>query len=478
MSASVRGDVERKELKAQWKAEVEVPEYTIKDVAQHKAKDDTWIVIHGKVYNITDYIQDHPGGAEALMEVAGEDATTAYEDVGHSEDAREIMNPYLVGVVKDAAKFTPAQTVKVVRRGNSTEIKKSSSSSSLQVAGYSALGMGTAGIAYAVSRSGKLSVPVPNIRGLDKILGKEHRFVQGVVLATAVCSALGFAVAHRIQAAASIQAGFSKYPPYKKAAIAAPSHFTTGFLAPKEYKKLTLVKKEYLSDTAVRFVFSLPTTNTVLGLPIGQHVAIKGIIDGQEVVTRSYTPTSNNTDIGRLELLIRIYDDGLLTGKYLKNLEVGDEVEFRGPKGAMRYRKGWTKEIGMIAGGTGITPMYQLIRAICEDDTDTTQVSLIYASRSEDDILLRKELDAFARRYPKNFRAWYTLDRPTDAWKFGRGFVTKDLMEEKLPGPSPDSKVLLCGPPGMINASKKSLIELGWQAPGAVSKMGDQIFCF
>ncbi|KAK8210399.1 hypothetical protein M8818_003569 [Zalaria obscura] len=154
------------------------------------------------------------------------------------------MNPYLVGVVKDAAKFTPAQTVKVVRRGNSTEIKKSSSSSSLQVAGYSALGMGTAGIAYAVSRSGKLSVPVPNIRGLDKILGKEHRFVQGVVLATAVCSALGFAVAHRIQAAASIQAGFSKYPPYKKAAIAAPSHFTTGFLAPKEYKKLTLVKKE------------------------------------------------------------------------------------------------------------------------------------------------------------------------------------------------------------------------------------------
>lgn len=59
-------------------------------------------------------------------------------------------------------------------------------------------------------------------------------------------------------------------------------------------------------------------------------------------------------------MVIKIYDDGELTGKYLKNLEVGDEVEFRGPKGAMRYRKGMVREIGMVAGGTGITPMYQV----------------------------------------------------------------------------------------------------------------------
>jgi cytochrome-b5 reductase len=55
-----------------------------------------------------------------------------------------------------------------------------------------------------------------------------------------------------------------------------------------------------------------------------------------------------------------MYEDGEFTGKYLRNLEVGDEVEIRGPKGAMRYRKGMVKEIGMIAGGTGITPMFQV----------------------------------------------------------------------------------------------------------------------
>ncbi|MDE9440018.1 hypothetical protein EWS82_13140, partial [Staphylococcus xylosus] len=110
---------------------------------------------------------------------------------------------------------------------------------------------------------------------------------------------------------------------------------------------------------------------------------IKAAIDGADV-SRSYTPVSNNTDLGRLELVIKCYPDGLLTGKYLANLKVGDKVLFRGPKGAMRYKRGLCKKIGMIAGGTGITPMYQLIRAICEDDKDTTEVSLILANRTED----------------------------------------------------------------------------------------------
>lgn len=56
------------------------------DVAKHNTKNDLWMVIHGKVYDVREYARDHPGGAEALVEVAGTDATSAYEDVGHSED--------------------------------------------------------------------------------------------------------------------------------------------------------------------------------------------------------------------------------------------------------------------------------------------------------------------------------------------------------------------------------------------------------
>jgi cytochrome-b5 reductase len=141
--------------------------------------------------------------------------------------------------------------------------------------------------------------------------------------------------------------------------IAKPITKVKGYLKPEEYQKLPLVQKDKLSSNTYRFVFKLPTEKTILGLPIGQHISIRTEIGGK-AISRSYTPVSNNSDPGELRLVIKIYPDGELTGKYLQNLEVGDEVEIRGPKGAMRYRKGMVKEIGMIAGGTGITPMYQV----------------------------------------------------------------------------------------------------------------------
>ncbi|EKG18624.1 Oxidoreductase FAD/NAD(P)-binding protein [Macrophomina phaseolina MS6] len=289
---------------------------------------------------------------------------------------------------------------------------------------------------------------------------------------------VGTCTVQRVSKLFAITSGFTRYPAHFKAASAAPTRQVTGFLAPQEYKKLPLIKIDQISPNTVRYTFALPAPTTVLGLPIGQHVAIRGSTPDGQVVSRSYTPTSNNSDPGKLELVIKIYPDGLLTGQCLANLRVGDQVEFRGPKGAMRYRKGWATRIGMVAGGTGITPMYQLIRAICEDPTDLTEVSLIYANRSEEDILLRDELDRFARLYPSNFKVWYLLDHPSENWLFGSGYVTKELMAERLPAPENGSKVLLCGPPGMVKAAKGSLVQLGFQAPGAVSKMTDQVFTF
>lgn len=65
-------------------------------------------------------------------------------------------------------------------------------------------------------------------------------------------------------------------------------------------------------------------------------------------------------------------------------------------------------------GGTGITPMLQLIRHICQDVNDHTEMRLLYANQSEDDILLRAELEAYQRDYPAQFKLWYTVDRPTE----------------------------------------------------------------
>jgi len=66
-------------------------------VAEHTERDDVWQIIHNKVYNISKYLEDHPGGEEVLLDRAGADATEDYEDVGHSNEARKKLNEFEVG---------------------------------------------------------------------------------------------------------------------------------------------------------------------------------------------------------------------------------------------------------------------------------------------------------------------------------------------------------------------------------------------
>ncbi|CAD5321573.1 unnamed protein product [Arabidopsis thaliana] len=69
------------------------------DVAKHKCKNDCWILIHGKVYDISTFMDEHPGGDNVLLAVTGKDASIDFEDVNHSKDAKELMKKYCIGDV-------------------------------------------------------------------------------------------------------------------------------------------------------------------------------------------------------------------------------------------------------------------------------------------------------------------------------------------------------------------------------------------
>ncbi|KAH0341627.1 cytochrome b5 reductase-like protein, partial [Aureobasidium melanogenum] len=476
----------KKELKAEWKTETEVKVLTLKDVAKHNTKKDLWIVIHGKVYNVTEYARDHPGGPDALIEVAGEDATSAYEDVGHSEDAREIMHPYLVGSLEGASAGTSASkssssapTVQIVRRSPTQQAtnKTASSSSLVRYAEFAAFAVGTSGMAWAAAQTGALQKAAHALKQRGVLDTAHAGFAQGFLLAATTSSIIALAGMRYFKGLMKMEKDPFHLPAHRTAShVVVSSHHPVGAIAPAEYRKFKLSSKTELSDGIWKFVFALPTSTSVLGLPIGQHIAIRGEVD-DKTVTRSYTPISNNRDLGRLELMIRIYPDGQL-GKYLSKLQVGDEAEIRGPKGSMRYRKGMSKRLGMVGGGTGITPLYQLIRAICEDKTDDTEISLVYANRSEPDIMMREQLETFAAQSEGRFRVHFMLDHPSNNWKGGKGYITADVLKEWMPAFADDTKILLCGPPPMVNAVKKNLVSLGFPEPGNVSKMTDQVFIF
>ncbi|BGP40903.1 NADH-cytochrome b5 reductase [Rhodotorula kratochvilovae] len=246
-------------------------------------------------------------------------------------------------------------------------------------------------------------------------------------------------------------------------------------LDPKQWQRFKLIDKIVLSPNTAIYRFALPK-GRVLGLPIGQHVSVSATIDGK-LVQRSYTPTSSDDDVGFFDLLIKSYPTGNIS-RHFGQLKVGDYVDVKGPKGQMHYTPAFAKNIGMIAGGTGITPMLQIIRAALKNPQDKTNLSLIYANVTEADILLKKELDDLAAKHPDRFRVYYVLNNPPEGWKGGVGFVTKEMIEEHLPAHAEDHKALLCGPPPMVSAMSKALESIGWPAPRAVSKMVDGVFKF
>ncbi|KAL9648960.1 hypothetical protein ABK040_008340 [Willaertia magna] len=236
----------------------------------------------------------------------------------------------------------------------------------------------------------------------------------------------------------------------------------TGVISPEEYRPFKLIEKLSLTEgenvkCPVRlFRFEIPDGKS-LGLPIGQHISLRATI-GKDIIMRSYTPTSSNDDKGYFDLVVKIYPKGLMT-QYLENMKIGDSILVAGPKGRFSYEKNKYKKIGMIAGGTGITPMLQVIEEILKHPEDKTEVSLLYGNLTEQDIILRERIDSLAKNH-SNFKVFHVLNEPPVNWDQGSGFITQELIEKYLPAkPSDDNIVLMCGPPPMISAMRDILTE-------------------
>ncbi|CAI0433272.1 unnamed protein product, partial [Linum tenue] len=181
---------------------------------------------------------------------------------------------------------------------------------------------------------------------------------------------------------------------------------------------------------------------------------------GEEVL-KPYTPTTLDSDLGHFELVIKMYPQGRMS-HHFREMRVGESLAVKGPKGRFRYQPGQVRAFGMLAGGSGITPMFQVARAILENPKDQTKVHLIYANVTHDDILLKEELEVLASRYPDSFKIYYVLNQPPEVWNGGVGFVSKEMIQTHLPAPAADIQILRCGPPPMNKAMAAHLEAIGY----------------
>jgi cytochrome b involved in lipid metabolism len=74
-------------------------EYTMGEVSKHNTKDDIWLVIHNDVYDITDFIDEHPGGKSMLVTVGGKDATEYFEELHNPRILQEVAENYKIGTI-------------------------------------------------------------------------------------------------------------------------------------------------------------------------------------------------------------------------------------------------------------------------------------------------------------------------------------------------------------------------------------------
>ncbi|ORY34058.1 hypothetical protein BCR39DRAFT_491296 [Naematelia encephala] len=238
---------------------------------------------------------------------------------------------------------------------------------------------------------------------------------------------------------------------------------------------LELESVEQVSHNVKKFRFKLPE-GVSAGFPMTSALlAITFPSQSWIPVIRPYTPISSPSTPGYLEFMIKRYPSGK-SSEHLHSLRPGSNVLFAGPISGPKYDPKFG-HVTLIAGGTGLTPCYQLMRHILKDnplETNTnantnnknstslsssssssatqipTKITLVIGANTIGDILLKSEFDEWEKKYPDRLEIHYCISKPEGGPERPRGGLDKAFLEKTVFEPkSESSAVYLCGPPGM-----------------------------
>lgn len=396
-------------------------QFTRQEIEKHNTESDCWLVVDGKVYDSTSVLSWHPGGKAAIVGHAGKVHQETSDEFASIHDgfAYQKLKECIIGVVTEkAANYIKANAEAAAKEKANSQDKSG-----------------------------------------DVVLQK-HKWVP-----------------------------------------------------------VTLSKRDEISKDTRRYTFALPDGMKDLGLGTCQHIQL-GFHMKDKMLIRSYTPTkpllpdpdeassngnqgsqdtNNNKNkntssggpsseiqslqdgIGSFEVVVKTYfpsdqQPGGAMSNILDCMPLGEEVEIRGPTGEIVYNGGGKfiiegqerrfQKISLVLGGSGITPGYALIaRTVLEQQQqEGVQVRVVDANKSEQDILLKEELDWFVDQGQGRLQVTHVLSHPSsDEWQGKKGHVDAGLLKEALFPPGEGSVVFLCGPPGMIQkAALPALKEWGY----------------
>ncbi|KAI3383372.1 hypothetical protein SNEBB_009007 [Seison nebaliae] len=213
-------------------------------------------------------------------------------------------------------------------------------------------------------------------------------------------------------------------------------------------QNVRLLNKRRVSPDSYIFQFDTSPKSSI-GFRTGDCLVVHAPNDVKDNkgkrLSRPYTPINQlNDESGHVDLLIKVYSPtktdeyGGQMSQYLEKLNIGDKVSVSGPYGSLTYEKEGkflkrnknreekmnikednlanydtiqTENVVMICGGSGITPMLQMIKQILKDEKKPPKIHLAYSNKKENDILVRSELECLSMKFPEKFFCDFFLTR-------------------------------------------------------------------
>jgi ferredoxin-NADP reductase len=191
----------------------------------------------------------------------------------------------------------------------------------------------------------------------------------------------------------------------------------------------------------------------------GQHVDVRLTAEDGYQAQRSYSIASSPED-GQVVLTVEVLDDGEVSPYLAGELQVGDQLELRGPIGGYFV---WTADLGgpvqLFAGGSGVVPFRAMLRHRAAANGGVP-IKMLYSARRLDDVIYRDELAHLAASDETDIRFTLTREWP-DRWSGYRRRVDREMVEQVAWSPEDRPLVYVCGPNGFVEAVADAMVELG-----------------
>eukprot|EP00076_Gallus_gallus_P006781 XP_001233871.1 cytochrome b5 reductase 4 isoform X1 [Gallus gallus] len=458
-------------------------EVTEDELAKHNKKEDCWICIRGLVYNVTPYMEYHPGGEDELMKAAGADGTDLFDQVHRWVNYESMLKECLVGRMafkpiaapKDISSTLPEEKKQLNGMLSEREVLGASARDTTPSYDWFQTDDMITVVIYTKQKGMNAELVIVDcqdrrLRG--EIILDDHSYLVEVDLDREVQGDFAVNIGEKV---GKVEIILKKKDRIQWKVLGLPLESHNTFIRRTErglfYRKCKLVSKTEVTHDTKLFCFMLPKS-THLQVPIGQHVYLKQIIAGTEVV-KPYTPLLPFLPLDFKEpfcqdgvhiyLMIKIYSCGLFT-QALDHLQIGDDISVSNPEG--NFKKSQVEaveDLFLLAAGTGFTPMVKLLNfALTKVDCLRT-VKLIFFNKKEDDILWRNQLEQLALR-DERFEVQFILSEPAEDWVGKRGKISSALLSECMKRSKKDSKVLICicGPTPFTEQGIQYLQDLGY----------------